>query len=116
MAMLLDDIYDFLSAEVGNSTGWMLFKSYLPDKPDQAISLFETGGMPADTMERENERVTFQLRVRGNRLDYPVVRRKWQDMFEALQDSLPAQGYILVQAMSYGPLVFTDPTDRKSVV
>ena len=112
MSLLLDDIHDYLAANVGNSTGWLLFKSYMPDDQDQCVAIFETGGMPADTMERENERVTFQVCVRGSRFDYVTVRQKWQDLFEALQDSLPATGYILVQAMSYAPLVWNDPSGR----
>jgi hypothetical protein len=111
--MLLDDLYTYLGHQSGLVTiDWPLYLGYLPDEQDQCTGLFETGGMPADTLLRENERVSFQLRVRGNRFDYAVVRRKWQDYFDALQDSQPAAGYAYVQAAHLGPLVFGDPSGR----
>jgi len=109
---LLDVIYDYLTAHVGHTTGWLIYKGYLPDEQDQCVGIFETGGLPADTMERENERLTFQLRVRGARLDYEIVRAKWREMFMALQDSLPGVTSILCQAEHYGPLVWNDPVGR----
>ena len=111
--MLLDDLSTYLRQQSGLVTSdWPLYLSYLPDTQAKCVALFETGGMPPDTLGRENERVTFQLRVRGDRLDYQTVRRKWQDYFNALQDSQPAAGWALVQAMHAGPLVFNDPSGR----
>jgi len=111
--MLLDDLYTYLTQQSGLvTTAWPMYLGYLPDETDQCMGLFETGGFPADTLMRENERVTFQMRVRGGRLDYQTVRRKWQDVYNALQDSHPAAGYALVQSMAAGPLVFNDPSGR----
>ena len=111
--MLLDDLYTYLTAQSGLiTTAWPLFLGYIPDESDQCVALFETGGMPPDTLNRENERVTFQMRVRGNRFDYATVRRKWQDVFEALQDSSPTSAYAFIQAAHLGPLEFGDPSGR----
>ena len=111
--MLLDDLQAYLIQQSGVVTvSWPLYLGYLPDERDQCMGLFETGGYPADTLLRENERVTFQVRVRGARLDYVTVRRKWQDVYNALQDSHPATGYAYVQSMAAGPLIFNDPAGR----
>lgn len=110
--MLLDDIYDYLTNAYVVGGAWPCYKAYMPDETVQCVGIFETGGFPADTLLRENEPVTFQVRVRGNRLDYETVRRKWQDLFNLLQDSTPASGYAFVQAAHYGPLAFTDPSGR----
>lgn len=111
--MLLDDLKTYLSQQSGLvTTAWPLYLGYLPDDNDQVIGLFETGGFPPDTLLRENELVTFQMRVRAARFDYVIARRKWQDLFNALQDSQPAAGYALVQAMHSGPLEFGDPMGR----
>lgn len=114
-------MYNYLTgtALVNGATGWPLFLGYMTDDQDQTVALYETGGFPADTLLRENQRVTFQLRVRGARRDYQNVRQKWQDLFNALQDTdwastglvyLP--GVVFIQAMHYGPLVFTDDKGR----
>ena len=114
--MLLDDIYNYLTAQgyVNGATGWPLYEGYMPDDQDLTVALYETGGYPADTLLRENQRLTFQLRVRGSRRDYVRVRQKWQDLFNALQDSLDPllTDIALLQAMHYGPLVFTDDKGR----
>lgn len=111
--MLLDDVASYLVAQSGIvSASWPLYKGYIPDETAQVIALFETGGLPSDTLGGENERVTFMARVRGARLDYQVVRLKWKDVFDALHDSRPAAGYAYVHAVTHGPLVFSDPSGR----
>ena len=111
--MLLDDLYSYLTTQSGLiTTAWPLYLGYLPDETEQCVGLFETGGYPPDTLGRENERVTFQMRVRALRFDYSAGRRKWQDVFNALQDSQPAAGYAYVQAMHLGPMEFADPSGR----
>lgn len=112
MALLLNDIYNFLAIKVGNSTGWLTYKGFMPDEQDQCVGIFETPGLPATDMERDNETVAFQIRVRGSRWDYEAVHRKWENIFDALQDSLPAPHYYLCQCEQYGPMVFYDPNGR----
>jgi hypothetical protein len=88
----------------------------MTDDQDQTVALYETGGYPAMELLRENQRVTFQVRVRGARRDYATVRAQWEAIFNALQDAaetgiyLPGVAY--VQAMHYGPLAFTDDKSR----
>jgi hypothetical protein len=114
--MFLDDVYNYLTSAgyVNGNTGWPCYEGYMPDDQDLTVALYETGGYPADTLARENQRLTFQLRVRGSRRDYARVRQKWQDLFNALQDALDPllTGIALMQAMHYGPLVFTDDKGR----
>jgi hypothetical protein len=114
--MLLDDIATYLTAQGAVSAGWSLYKGFMPDDSiAQVIAIFETGGYPADTLGRENENVTFQLRVRGARLDYPTVRAKWKQCFDLLQDAQQTAGspvllagYAFIQALHFGPLAFSD--------
>lgn len=113
---LLDDIRTYLVTQGLVTAEWPCYEGYFPDDQNQMVSIFETGGMPADTLNRENERVTFQLRVRGPRLSYPVVRAQWLLLFDALQDSQPAPGYTLVQALHYGPMTFNDDRGRPNMI
>jgi len=120
--MLLDDIRSYLIAQGVVQSGtsiplppWPCFEGYVTDDQDQTVALFETGGYPADTLGRENERVTFQVRVRAARLDYSTARAKWLAIFNALQDSIPAPGYAFVQAMHYGPMHFNDDKGRPNL-
>ena len=107
--MLLDDIGAYLQGVGLVSTGWTLSLGDIPDTPDQVISVFETGGWPFDTMNREQDKVSFQLRVRGARNDYTTPRAKWQACFDALQDAdqynqpVYLGGYFIIQSMHSGP-------------
>ena len=71
--MLLDDIGDYLSSGGGYVSGTDLFLSILPDQPDAAIALFETGGgVPHHTMGGSNpvaELPTLQVVCRAKRYD-----------------------------------------------
>jgi hypothetical protein len=123
MALLLNDIGNYLIAHGVVTTGWLLNKSYMADEQDRVIGLFETGGYPAQEMSRSNERLTFQARVRGPRLDYPATRLKWQQVFDTLQDAqeVPGSpillpGIIFIQALQYGPLALADEKGRPNLV
>lgn len=124
MTLLLDLIRDHLIAQgiAGNLTGWPIYEGIFPDDQDQMIGVFETGGEPADTMLRENRRVTFQSRVRAARLDYATARDKWDEIFNALQDAnqIPGSplllgGIIFIQAMQVAPLHFNDNKGRPNM-
>jgi hypothetical protein len=123
--MLLDDISAYLIAQGAVPPPWRIFEGYFPDSDpqigitDQVIGLFETGGYPADSLGRENERVTFQTRIRAARLDYATGRAQWQLVFNTLQDAqytagspqlLP--GVWFIQALHQGPLHFNDDLGR----
>ena len=123
--MILTNIRDYLVALglVEGATGWKCYAGIMPDDQDQTIGIFETGGYPADTLGRENLRLTFQVRVRGRRLDYAVARAKWQELFDALQDAQsglvgspdPLEGYAFIQVLSQGPLHFNDANGRPNL-
>lgn len=49
-------------------TGQDLFYSFLPDSPDNCISIFDTGGWPKDP-DLPRKDVTFQIRIRGEYYD-----------------------------------------------
>jgi hypothetical protein len=122
--MLLDDIHDYLFAQVTKNNQpvivppWTVYEGYFPDDVDTTIGLFETGGFPADSLGRENIRVTFQTRVRADRLNYDIARQKWLDIFNALadadQNTLPGylSGYYYIQYMAAGPMFFNDDRGR----
>jgi hypothetical protein len=116
------DVHDYLTALglVGGATGWPCYVGYMPDDSAQTVAVFPTGGYPADTLGRENIRVTCQVRVRAARLDYATARAKWQALFDALQDAGPGmvgspdplESYAYIQAMQQGPLQFNDANGR----
>ncbi len=117
--MMLDDVADFLTAMGAPSVAWPLYKGDLPDDQDQTIAIFEAPGWPADTLGRENEIVTLQLRVRGARRDYPTVRAKWKECYDLLQDAQQVDtspellpGFAFIQTLAQGPLMFNDPEGR----
>jgi hypothetical protein len=124
--MQLEDIRSYLIAKglVAGSTGWPCFISFMPDDQDLCVAVFDSGGYPADTIGRENERPTFQVRIRGSRFDYAAAKAKWQAIFDALQDAQagsagvspdPLEGYIYIQAMQTGPLTFNDSNGRPNL-
>lgn len=113
MSFLLDDVRDYLVAYLGSA--WPVYVGYLPDAEARCIALMDTGGYPETEINRETENPTFQTRVRGGRFEYPVVRQKWQDVFDVLQDAqqVPGSpvllpGVVFIQAMATGPLQFHD--------
>lgn len=113
--MLLDDIRSYLISQGAVPSGFSIYIGYIPDDTDQVICLFETGGFAPETLLRENENVTFQTRVRSSRLSYQLCRTVWKGIYDTLQDSIPAAGYYLVQAMHAGPMVFTDDRGRENM-
>jgi hypothetical protein len=124
--MLLQDIRNYLIGKglVEGSTGWPCYIMFMPDDQNLCVGLFESGGYPADTLGRENERLTFQTRVRGTRFEYPAAQAQWKAIFDALQDAQqgslgtspdPLAGYTFIQAMQQGPLSFNDSNGRPNL-
>jgi Bacteriophage minor capsid protein len=118
----LDDVQAYLVAEGAGSGGWPIYVGYLPDDQDQTISLFPTGGMPADTLGRENRNPKFQLRVRAARLDYATCFAKWQQVFNLLQDARQISGspvllpnVVFIQAQQDEPFDFPDDKGRHNM-
>lgn len=117
--MFLDDVRDYLIAQGVASAGWNIFVNYFPSDQDQVIGIFGTGGMPADTLLRENTRPTFQSRLRVGEFAQAAGYAKWLEIFNALQDAKASVGspYLLpgvtfIQAQATEPLIFNDANRR----
>ena len=123
MSLILDDLYAYLCANgFGPSTAWPVYEGFIPNDTDQVVALFQTGGYPADTLGRENERLTFQVRVRAKRLSYAQCYGTWLAIFNLLQDAQQTSGspqflvgWYLCQAIHYGPLMFNDDLGRTNM-
>lgn len=124
--LLLDDVREYLIAQgVGGPASpadWPIYCGFFPADQDQMIGIFPTGGYPADTMLRENRRLTFQTRIRGREFSYAQVYAKWQQIFDALQDAQETSGspkllvgFAYIQAMQAGPLFFNDDLKRPNM-
>ena len=99
---LLDDIGTALTDAGVVSSGWSLFKSFSPDAPDQCITVYETGGVaPAQTPGLGAQWPSFQVRVRGKRLEYDVARTKLQAVHDALNNAT-VSGYVYVYVAHSG--------------
>ena len=112
---LLDDIGTYLANAglIDGVSGWTLYKSYLPDQPDQAVGLFETGGDPPDQSEGTRVDVlTFQLRVRGKKLKYDEAHTKILAIFNALNDA-DISGYVYIYGMQAGPIPLGYDVDER---
>lgn len=59
---------EHLQTQELGTTGEDLFYSFLPDSPDNCISIFDTGGWPKDP-DLPRKDVTFQFRIRGEYYD-----------------------------------------------
>lgn len=119
MTMLLDDISNVLlnASVAGGITSWGLFKSYMPDAPDNSVCVYETGGVEADQSDDTRyDRVSFQVKVRAATYSYEDARNKIAEVFNALNDaSVP--GYVYVFASTGAPLSMGyDETNRPSLV
>lgn len=123
MSFILNDIVSFLTSQNLVSTSYPIYQGYIPDDQDQMMAVFETGGMPPTELgignaPRPNERVTFQFRVRGTRLNYGVTRQQWLNCFNALQDSVLGMPniYVYVQTKHNGPICFNDDRGRSNFI
>lgn len=60
----------------GGDLAWCLNYGVEPDKPDSAITIYDTGGMEPDTDELDLERPSFQVRVRSLAYDDAYAKHK----------------------------------------
>jgi hypothetical protein len=111
-----------VSTETGNAAGnaaWPCFRGFMPDSPDQCITVQYTGGFPQDTLGGENMLPTFQVRIRAGELAHGTCEAKWIAAFNALQDSQGATGmtdFALVRAMSTAPIYMVDDRNRPIMI
>lgn len=125
MALLIDDVLDYLVAQgvIEGATGWTRAAGYLPPSPNQVIAVFETGGIepeiaPVGSDEVEYDYPGFQVFGRGAVFGYEALRNKMGEVFRTLHDSTLSPGvgtpaYVQVQAVQSGPLALGyDENDR----
>lgn len=122
--MILDDVRAYLVAlgVVEGSSGWKCYAGVMPDDQDQCVGLFFGGGLPADTLGRENERGYFMLRVRASRWRVDAAHARWKVLFDALQDAQrgllspdPLASVTYVQAVATAPNQFNDANGRPNL-
>ena len=119
MSTTPQDVVSYLTGlGLVDSIFWPMYISYIPDDQAQVIAVFETGGQPPVEINRDNEIVTVQLRVRASRLNYATGRQQWLNCFNALQDSTLGQPsvYSIVQSLHYGPIFFNDDRGRSNFI
>jgi hypothetical protein len=123
MAFILDDIVSYLNNAGLVTSTYPIFEGYIPDDQDNMMAVFETGGSPPTELgignaPRPNQRVTFQFRVRGTRLNYAATRAQWLACFNALQDSVLGNPnvYVYVQTKHDGPICFNDDRGRSNFI
>lgn len=89
--MLLDDITDYLSSGGIGTIGTNLFGGFMPDTPDVAVAVYESGGRPPDVAMGPSagavamEWPSVQVVCRATAYDYAVARTKAHDAFKLLQ-------------------------------
>lgn len=89
--MLLDDITDYLSSGGIGTNGTNLFAGFLPEQPDVAVVVHETGGRGPDVAMGNVAGViamewpSVQVVCRGLASDYAAPRSKAHDVFKLLQ-------------------------------
>lgn len=71
---------------VGANTGWTIAVGAEPAAPDNAITIYNTGGDEPDTCEQDILRPAFQVRVRST--DYEAGHAKHVAIREALIRSI----------------------------
>lgn len=95
--LLLDDLGDYLaSGGVGLTVGTNLFLGFLPEQPDDAVAVYETGGRPpahamnalAGQAVAEYPRV--QVVARATSFGYPGARQRMANIYKLL-DGLPTR-------------------------
>lgn len=61
-----------------NTGAWAISIGLEPDRPDSAITIYDTGGDSPDTDEMDLNRLTFQVRVRAR--DYVLAYAKMKEI------------------------------------
>ena len=79
---LLEDVGNYLATQgLGLSEGTNLFLGTLPDQPDDAVALYETGG-GAPSLVDSTDTPSWQVRVRNT--DYATGRSMIETIWNAL--------------------------------
>ena len=119
--MLLDDISDLLSTGAITTT---VYKGFMPEKPDDAFAVIETGGFPAVHGMSSGpgnallEHPTFQLIRRSS--SYATAATAMQSAFDLLdglqQRTINSTRYAYVEAQQSPFSLGRDESDRSRIV
>ena len=116
---LLDDVGTLLAAQVGSLTlGTNLFLGRLPDEPDTAVALFETGGeAPVNTMggglyEVEQPRLQVLTRGASYSATHALAMSVWLVLEATTNDTLSATLYHRITAVQSPFPIERDSKDR----
>lgn len=86
--MMLPDIAEYLIAQGIQSGGFTVKYGYMPETPDQIVTIYEYQGLMDEpklgkgTTNLENPRINVV--VRGTANDYDIARQKGQDVKTAM--------------------------------
>jgi hypothetical protein len=89
--VLLDEIAQILSTGGTTADGYEIHKSYLPEQPDKAVCIYETGGQGPIRAMRSSpgqpvaEQPRIQIVVRASAFDYATARLKINDVYKLLE-------------------------------
>lgn len=120
--MTLDEIGAYLAANISGTTltlGTNLFLGRLPDSPDTAVALFETGGtLPDHTMGGasvpafERARVQALTRAAGYANCRTLAQQVWTALEGVADESLSGVRYLRVTAVQSPFPLERDTSDR----
>ena len=123
---LLDEIATRLIGQgvgvVGTTASWSVFKGREQPKPDQCITLFETGGNANQPHEGNMlDAPTFQVRIRGGTTTtgYPAARTKMaaaRTALEGMTGTFSGRYYCQVVANSEPNSLGADDNNRPLLV
>lgn len=132
---LLDDIGAWLTAQnvVGGTTGWTLYKGFLPPDPDppdptldQLVCIFETPGGQADIIrdfsngEKPFDTPGIQVRIRGTVDGYAALQAQADVVFNALHQNEPpktaTQNYVYIYLKNGNLPMGKDSSNRDTII
>lgn len=123
--MILDDMTDYLTTgSIGLTTGTNLFAAGLPDSPDTACAVYETGGFfPIHAMAAgpgsallERPRIQVVTRAQSYRTARQIAHNAFK-LLDGLRDrTVNSTRYLYVQAVSSPAAMGIDGSGRTRVV
>ncbi len=121
--MILDDLGDVISSGGTTSDGTEIFLSRMPDSPDNAIALYESGGIAGIHAMHPNpgnviiEQPRIQIQTRA--ATYQTARSKADEVFKLLDGlrnrDINGVRYHWIEAVQPPFALDIDPGERKIV-
>src|SRR5574337_2076253 len=120
--MILDELGLYLQTNSIGTLGTDLFTGTLPDTPDNAVALYEYGGVtPVSTLgpgQAKFERPRVQVLVRAT--TYSAARSKIESIYKLLHGlantSLSSVRYLLVEAVQSPAFMEKDTNNRVKLI